>query len=170
MQKIKSIINYRDASISDLFEIVAIYNSTISSRMVTADTEPVTVAQREQWFYEHNAATRPLWMAEDENNNCIGWVSFQNFYGRKAYEGTAEISIYLHGNKRGKGYGKQMLQYAIEKAASLHIHSLLGYIFAHNEPSINLFLQAGFSEWAHLRDIALMDGQYFSLKIFGKKV
>jgi phosphinothricin acetyltransferase len=47
---------------------------------------------------------------------------------------------------------------------------LLGYIFAHNEPSLKLFLQLGFLEWAHLPDIAELDGIKRSLKILGKRV
>jgi L-amino acid N-acyltransferase YncA len=162
-------MHFRNANIEDLPTIVAIYNSTIASRMVTADTEPVQIESKEQWFYEHNS-NRPLWIVEDSNKNCIGWASFQDFYGRPAYEGTAEISIYLHEAMRGQGYGKKILEYCIEKAASLQLHTLLGYIFAHNEPSIHLFTQAGFEEWACLKDIAIMDEAFYSLKIFGRKV
>ena len=42
----------RYASEADLPAIVAIYNSTVPSRMVTADTEPVTVESRLAWFRE----------------------------------------------------------------------------------------------------------------------
>jgi L-amino acid N-acyltransferase YncA len=163
-------MHYRNALIIDLPLIVEIYNSTIASLMVTADTENVTVQSKEEWFYEHNDTSRPLWMIEDDKKDCIGWASFQNFYGRPAYEGTAEVSIYLHETMRGQGYGKKILEYCIEKAPSLNLHTILGYIFAHNEPSIKLFTQAGFEEWACLKDIAFMDERFYSLKIFGRKV
>lgn len=163
-------MHFRNAQFLDLPIIVEIYNSTIASRLVTADTEPVSVQSKEAWFYEHNETNRPLWMIEDEEKNCIGWASFQSFYGRPAYDGTAEVSIYLHEKMRGKGYGKKILQQCINVAPSINIHTILGYIFAHNEPSIKLFLQAGFEEWANLKDIALMDDNYYSLKIFGRKV
>lgn len=87
-------ITYRDASIEDLPVIVDIYNSTIPSRMVTADTKPVTVEERLAWFKEHNTSKRPLWVVEYEDEIC-GWVSLQSFYGRPAYNATAEISIYF---------------------------------------------------------------------------
>ena len=160
---------YRDATIDDMERIVAIYNSTIPARMVTADTEPVTVESRLPWFHEHNAATRPLWVIENENNQIIGWVSFQSFYGRPAYAATAEISIYLDTVQRGKGIGKEVLQYSIDKATGFGIKTLLGFIFAHNEPSLKLFRQLGFEDWATLPDIAVLDGVERSLKILGKK-
>ncbi|WP_339382997.1 GNAT family N-acetyltransferase, partial [Klebsiella aerogenes] len=62
--------------------------------MVTADTMPVTVESREEWFNEHNPGKRPLWVIENPSGEIIGWVSFQSFYGRPAYDATVEISIY----------------------------------------------------------------------------
>jgi phosphinothricin acetyltransferase len=107
---------------------------------------------------------------EDEHGSMIGWISFQDFYGRPAYQGTAEISIYLAEVFRGKGLGKQLLAYAIGRCPSLGIHTLLGFIFAQNEPSLQLFRNLGFEEWANLHDIAVLDGQSRSLKILGKKI
>ena len=47
-------LTYRNATLEDLPTIVDIYNSTIASRMVTADTEPVSAESRIQWFKEHS--------------------------------------------------------------------------------------------------------------------
>lgn len=163
-------LNYRDASLSDLGKIVEIYNSTIASRLVTADTEPISVESRLQWFNNHHSDKRPLWVIEDQTNEIIGWVSFQSFYGRPAYDATAEMSIYMDENQRGKGLGKQILHYCITQAPQYGIKTLLGFIFAHNEPSLKLFQHFGFEEWALLPNIAELDGQERSLKILGKRI
>ncbi len=163
-------LKFRDAAQHDLPRIVEIYNSTIASRMVTADTAPVSVASRQKWFDEHNASKRPLWLIEDENNQILGWVSFQSFYGRPAYDATVEISIYLDEQQRGRGLGKQILQYCIDKAPGLGVHTLLGFIFAHNLPSIALFEKMGFKEWANLPNIATLDQEERSLKILGIRI
>ena len=52
-------IYFADASLENLDEIVTIYNSTISSRMVTADLDPVSVESRISWFYEHKPGSIP---------------------------------------------------------------------------------------------------------------
>src|SRR5690606_27619722 len=62
-------IKFREANYADLNRIVEIYNTTIASRMVTADLEPVSVESRNNWFYEHNAKHRPLWILEMENRS-----------------------------------------------------------------------------------------------------
>ena len=161
---------YRNAEHTDLAQIVAIYNSTIASRMVTADTEPVTVASRKKWFAEHNVPNRPLWVIEHNEKQVVGWVSFQSFYGRPAYDATVEISIYLDDAQRGKGLGKAVLQHCIDKAPDYGIKTLLGFIFAHNEPSLKLFRHFGFEDWATLPGIALLDGRERDLKILGRRV
>ncbi len=163
-------IYFSDASFNNLEQIVAIYNSTIASRMVTADLEPVSVESKIPWLNEHTSGKRPLWIVKNAHKEIIGWVSFQNFYGRPAYDATAEISIYLHQDHRGKGLGMQVLEHSIKECEGLKISTLLGYIFAHNEPSVRLFIKAGFTEWAYLPNIARLDGIERSVKILGKRL
>lgn len=162
-------MHYKIATIEELPFIVSVYNSTIASRKVTADTAPVTVADKVNWFHEHDPATRPLWIVLDDEQQKIGWVSFQDFYGRPAYQGTAEISIYLDEAHRGKGFGKKILLHAIKQAPALGIHTLLGFIFEQNTESLQLFSSVGFEEWGHLPNIALLDERYCGLKILGLK-
>ncbi len=159
----------RDAKQKDLARIVEIYNSTIESRMVTADTEMVDVESRLDWFLNHTSDKRPLWVMEDDGM-IMGWLSFQDFYGRPAYQATAEISIYIDPAYRSKGIGVKFLDYAINHAPGLKLNTLLGFIFAHNEPSIRLFKKFGFEEWAHLPGVAELDGVRRDLLILGKKV
>ena len=163
-------LNYRDALENDLEKIVEIYNSTVSSRMVTADTEVVSIESRQKWYQDHRPDKRPLWIIEDTEKKIIGWVSFESFYGRPAYDGTVEISIYIDEGQRGKGLGKSVLQYCIDNATKFGTKTLLGFIFSHNEPSLKLFRHFGFEDWATLPNIALLDGQERGLKILGKRI
>lgn len=163
-------MTFRDATLEDLSKIVEIYNSTVASRLVTADLEPVSVESKLDWFHQHNSETRPLWMVQDSQENTIGWVSFQDFYGRPAYQKTAEISIYIDEKFRDKGFGRQILELSIDKCPSLGIENLLAFIFAHNLPSLTLFEKFGFKLWANLKNIAELDGEKRSLIILGKTI
>ncbi|PZP51109.1 MAG: N-acetyltransferase [Pseudopedobacter saltans] len=164
-------MEHRIATIEDLPEIVRIYNTTIQSHVVTADLEEVSAEDRINWFIQHDPINRPLWVFEHESHGAmVGWLSFQAFYGRKAYDKTVEVSIYLDPETRGRGYGAQILQFAIDVAPSYKIETMLGFIFAHNEPSIKLFERKGFQQWGNLPDIAELEGAKESLLIFGLKV
>ncbi|AZP13612.1 GNAT family N-acetyltransferase [Undibacterium parvum] len=162
-------LSHRIAALEDLPEIVAIYNSTIASRKVTADTEPISVDSRLPWFYAHSPDKRPLWVVDGEAG-IIGWLSFSDFYGRPAYAGTAELSIYLHEDARGRGIGRYFLQAAIEHAPQIAVHTLLGFIFGHNTPSMNLFASFNFQIWANMPRVATLDGIERDLIIFGKRI
>ncbi|HWZ47506.1 MAG TPA: GNAT family N-acetyltransferase [Herbaspirillum sp.] len=164
-----SIYAHRDATPSDLPVIVDIYNTTIASREVTADTEPVSVASRQHWFAGHSPQHRPLWVVEREGE-VIGWLSYSDFYGRPAYAATAELSIYIHPSARGQGLGRYFLTQAVGRAADYGIHTLLGFIFAHNLPSLGLFEAFGFARWGHLPGVAVLDGVERDLLILGKRV
>lgn len=163
-------LKFRNADLTDLNKIVAIYNSTVASRMVTADVEEISVESKVKWFNEHNAETRPLWVVEDAAGQMIGWVSFSSFHERPAYSGTVEVSIYLDESCRGKGYGKTILQYCIDNAGKFGVNNLVALIFLHNEPSLKLFRHFGFEDWGNLPNVAVLDGVERSLVILGKKI
>ena len=166
---------HRTARAADLPLIVDIYNSTIASREVTADTEPVSVQSRQAWFDEHTPERRPLWVIHAAGDTAaepevVGWMSYSNFYGRPAYSGTAEVSIYIAEQWRGKGLGRYCLEQAIAFAPRIAVHTLLGFIFGHNQPSLALFRKYGFDTWAQLPRVANLDGIERDLIILGKRV
>ncbi|MEW6341374.1 MAG: N-acetyltransferase family protein [Pseudomonadota bacterium] len=162
-------LSYRDATLDDLPAIVAIYNSTVPSRLVTADLEPVSVDSRLGWFHAHGPQKRPLWVVE-EGGRVIAWLSFSDFYGRPAYQHTAEVSIYLDEAARGKGLGKQLLAAALAVAPKLAIDTVLGFIFGHNEASLRLFRGFGFADWGALPRVAVLDGVERDLLILGRRL
>jgi len=161
-------MDVRSARISDLTAIVDIYNQSIPDRLATADTEPITVAQRLDW-YKNRSTQRPLLVGE-LSNQIIGWLSFQNFYGRPAYQHTAEISIYVATEYHKQGIGSQLLAEAIAQSPQLELTTLLAFVFAHNYPSLKLFNNHGFQQWGHLPDIAQLDNIARSLVILGRKI
>jgi phosphinothricin acetyltransferase len=160
---------YRIANRADLPAIVDIYNSTIASRQVTADLEPVSVASREQWFAAHIPERLPLWVVES-NDQVVAWLSFSAFHTRAAYRRTAELGIYVRESSRGAGLGSYLLGEAIAYAPQLDIGVLVGLIFGHNEPSLRLFTKWGFTQWGLLPGVAVLDGIERDLSIVGRQL
>lgn len=156
----------RDATETDLPKIVEIYNAAIPGRLATADLEPVSVESRWAWYNIHHPQVRPLWVAEAEGE-MLGWLSFQDFYGRPAYQATAELSIYVAPVFRSRGVGQQLLKYAIQVSPALGLETLMAFIFAHNQPSLRLFEKFGFQRWGHLPRVAELDGIKRDLAILG---
>ena len=160
---------HRQATREDLSSIVDIYNATIPSRLVTADLEPVSIESRIEWFEQHKPDFRPLWVAE-RDGQLAGWLSFSTFYGRPAYNKTAELSVYVREAFRHSGLGSYFLAQAIAHAPCIGIDRLLGFVFGHNQPSLKLFGKFGFERWGQLPGVTLLDGVESDVIILGRRV
>ena len=160
----------RDATMEDLASIVEIYNSTIPSRIVSADTEPVSIEQRLPWFHAHDPARRPILVAE-EKGEVVGWISLSDFYdGRPAYHQTAEIGIYVREGHRSRGIGGYLLEETIRRAPDLGVKTLTAGAFGGNEPSLRLFERFGFEKWAHFPRVAELDDTEQDLVVLGRRL
>lgn len=159
----------RDAKPDDLAAIVAIYNAAIPGRMATADLEPVPVEQRRSWYQAHSPDRRPLWVLEREGE-VAGWASLQSFYGRPAYDATAEVSVYVAPRHQRKGVAQRMLGEVIRRAPALGLETLVAFVFGHNAPSLALFERTGFHRWGTLPRVAKLDGAERDLVILGLRL
>ncbi len=159
----------RDAREEDLPAIVAIYNASIPSRLATADLEPVTVESRRDWFHKHGPGMNPLWVAL-EGEVIAGWVCLSPFYGRPAYRGTREVSLYIDPRFHRRGLGALLFGRMIDHSPKLGVRTLLSFVFAHNEASVRLNEKFGFERWACLPGVADLDGLERDVVIFGRRV
>jgi len=151
-------ITIRDAVESDLPAIVEIYNQSIPAGRSTADTVPIAVADRIEWFRRFDPDKRPIWVAED-NGKVVGCVYLSWFYGgRPAYDKTAEISTYLANDYQGKGIGTLLKQRMIEACPRLGVENLVSMYFDHNEATQRLNDKFGFEVVGHLPEIAEVSG------------
>src|SRR5437588_8590993 len=159
----------RHAIEADLPAIVEIQNAAIATRISTAQLEPVTAEGRRKWFRAHSPAQYPIWVAE-RDGAVAGWLSFREFLPRCAFRGTVEVSVYVHEKFRRRRIGRKLLMQPIGRGPRLGMHSLVGLIFRHNEPSIGLFHAAGFERWGCLPGVARVDRTPRDLTIFGRHV
>jgi L-amino acid N-acyltransferase YncA len=159
----------RHAAAADLPAIVEIYNASIPGRMATADTEPVTVAEREDWFRAFNPQSRPLWILEADGVP-VGWLGVRSFYGRPAYHHTVEATVYVAPGHQRAGIARKLLTHALEECPRLGIANVLGFVFAHNMPSVTLFEAHGFQRWGLLPKVCEMDGIERDVLILGRRI
>jgi phosphinothricin acetyltransferase len=159
----------RHATEADLPAVVAIYNASIPGRLATADTVPVTVDERREWFAAFDPARRPLWIAQD-GGEIAGWLGLRSFYGRPAYHRTVEVAVYVAPSFQRRGVAGHLLGKAVETAPGLGIATLLAFVFGHNEASLFLFREAGFSDWGRLPRVAELAGVERDLVILGRRL
>lgn len=159
----------RIADEADLPGIVEIFNAGVASRMSTAVIDPVSVEERRPWFNEHSAERHPLFVAVTDDQ-IVGWLSVHSFITRCAYAGTAEVSVYVDPAFQRRGIGASLLRHTIAEAPSLALTALVGLIFGHNEPSLQLFESCGFARWGLLPRVARLDDVERDIVIVGQHI
>ncbi|MCE9529581.1 MAG: GNAT family N-acetyltransferase [Planctomycetes bacterium] len=163
-------IQIRDATEADLPAIVEIYNQSIPGGWSTADTKPITVAERVEWFRKHDPAKRPLWIAEMDGQ-IAAWIGLSSFYaGRPAYDATAEVSLYVASAFHGRGIGAFLKKRMIEHCPRLGVTTLLSMHFDHNQATRRLNDRLGFQELGHLPESAVVEGKTRGLVISALRI
>lgn len=148
----------RDAVEMDWPAIVEIYNQSIPGATSTADTSPVTVADRIDWFRKFDPKKRPLWVAEIDGE-IVAWIGLTSFYaGRPAYDATAEVSTYIATAHQKKGIGTALKKRMIEKCPELGVTTLISMHFDHNDATRRMNNKLGFVPMGHLTEIAVVQG------------
>ena len=159
-------IKIRNAREADLPAIIRIYNTAIVTRVSTAQLETVTLEDRRHWLEDHSPDRHPFWVLQMDGE-IAGWLTLKPFLPRAAYRNTAEVSVYVDEKFRRRGVARALLAEAISRAPSLGINAMVGLIFAHNQPSLQLFEQLGFEEWGLLPGVARLDDTEYDLTIVG---
>lgn len=163
-------MHIREASEADLPAIVEIYNQSIPAGWSTADTKPIAVADRVEWFRKFDPNKRPIWVAEVDGQ-VVATSYLSSFYGgRPAYDATAEASIYVATAWHRRGIGRRFKQWVIEQCPRLGVTTLLSMHFDHNEGTRRINESLGFERIGHLTEIAMVQGQKRGLVISGLRI
>jgi phosphinothricin acetyltransferase len=151
-------LHIREATEADLPAIVDIYNQSIPAGRSTADTRPISVADRIEWFRKFDSSKRPIWVAETDGR-VVATTYLSSFYGgRPAYDATAEISTYIATAFHRRGIGRRLKRFVIDQCPRLGVTTLLSMYFDHNDATRRMNESFGFEVVGHLKDIATVQG------------
>ncbi len=156
-------LNIRPATEKDVSFITEVYNDAILNTVATFDTEIKTEEDRMQWFKTHDEK-HPVLIAE-RNGVLYGWASLTKWSDRCAYDGTAEVSVYVHKDFRGKGVGKKLLELLIAEGEAAGLHYLLSRIAQGNEASIYIHETLGFNHIGIMHDVGFKFGKYIDVRM-----
>src|ERR1700756_5169498 len=103
-----------EATEDDLSAITALLNHTAATSTATWHEYPKSDAEMADWF----AARRKDYvvLAARDGPELLGYASYGPFRAPSGYRLTAEHSIYVREDRRGKGIGKALLTALIERA------------------------------------------------------
>ncbi|MFO0804909.1 MAG: N-acetyltransferase family protein [Gemmataceae bacterium] len=163
-------LHIREATEADLPAIVDIYNQSIPAGRSTADTRPIAVADRIEWFRKFDSTKRPIWVAEVDGR-VVATTYLSSFYGgRPAYDATAEISTYIATAFHRRGIGRRLKQFVIDQCPRLGVTTLLSMYFDHNDATRRMNESFGFEVVGHLKEIATVQGEKRGLVIAALRI
>src|SRR6185436_19671342 len=90
--------------------VAEIYKQGIATGNVTFQSDAPS------WTEWDNAHLKHSRIVAMEDGIVKGWAALTPVSGRCVYAGVAEVSVYVHADSRGKGYGKKLLEALIRES------------------------------------------------------
>lgn len=146
----------------DLPAIVAILNYTIVNSDATLTSEPVTVAERQDWFKRFSPAGPHRLFVARRGNQVLGYAASQPYRDHEGFRETVEVSIALDVNSRGQGIGTELYRALFDCLASEPVHVALAGIVLPNDASVALHRKFGFTVVGTFHEYAVKNGRYLS--------
>jgi len=148
-------ITTRPATPADAAAIAKIYNQGIEDRIATFETRPRTPEEITRWF----DGVHPIVVAE-EAGQVVGFASTSSYRPRDCYSKTAEFSVYVGRDHRGRRVGRQALGALIEESRKAGLHKLVSRIFPENVASRAACRAAGFREVGVYKEHGQLEGEW----------
>ncbi|MCV3735669.1 GNAT family N-acetyltransferase (plasmid) [Rhizobium sp. TRM96647] len=152
----------RDAREDDMGAVMEIYNDAVANTTAIWNDEQVDLENRLDWFRTRRARGFPVLVAEIEGR-VVGYASYGDWRAFDGYRHTAEHSIYVHRDVRGRGVGRTLLESLIARAKDAGIHVMIAGIEAENEASIRLHESLGFRVVGRFEEVGTKFGRWLDL-------
>lgn len=156
-------VTIRDAGSADIPAIVDIYNESVVSSTATFDTTPKTIEDYTVWFSAHDAG-HPVVVAE-QGGVVAGWAALSRYSDRAAYDGTAEVSLYVARSHWRRGIGKRLFSAIVDRGRTAGLHTVISRIAEGNDVSVALHTSAGFFTVGVMRQVGRKFGRLLDVII-----
>jgi L-amino acid N-acyltransferase YncA len=153
----------RSATLRDAFAIAGIYGHHVVHGVGTfeeAPPSPADIAERMKAVLD---AGYP-WVVVEEDGHIVAYAYAGAYHRRSAYRYTAEDSVYVADDERGKGYGRAALAAVIDACEAMGLRRLLAVIGdSQNEGSIALHRSLGFAFCGTLPAVGYKAGKWLDV-------
>lgn len=163
---IKQDVTIRKAKPEDIGVILRIYNEGIEDRIATLETVLKDTAYMQDWYEKHQGRYQVI-VAEYEEQ-VVGWASLNVYNSRCAYNGVADLSIYIAREFRGKGVGGRLIDAIEIIAREKNFHKIILSTFHFNQLGQTLYRKKGYREVGIFNNQGILDGQFVDVTAMEK--
>ncbi|MBP2327307.1 phosphinothricin acetyltransferase [Kibdelosporangium banguiense] len=157
-------VRMRAAQETDVPAINDIYNEAVADQVATCDLSNVPVDERRDWLARQRHPYG-VWVAVD-SAGVEGWVGLFPYDSKPCFHRTATFATYVRRSARGKGVGRQLRAWMIDRAREHGFHTIVNRVWATNDASIALAKRFGFVEVGRMRELVDVDGTYVDCVFF----
>ena len=147
----------RFATEKDLGRILEIYGPYITEATTSFEYEVPSLAEFTERFRQ--IVKQYPWLVYEEDGVILGYAYGGPTFARAAYQWSAESSVYLCPEAKGRGIGRRLyavLEQLLEKQGYRKLYAL---ITSENEASLAFHKAVGFSFTAFFPDIGIKFGR-----------
>ena len=152
----------RDAVLSDVEQITAIYNEVLSNSTAIYSDRPATIDERVSWWRSRVAQGFPVLVAAD-GASIGGFGTFGDFRAWPGYRFTVEGTVHIQAGSRGQGVGTELLKAILARANSLGKHIMIAGVDSENAASLRFLERYGFERVGHLREVGYKFDHFLDL-------
>lgn len=156
----------RTASPNDIEEILLIYNEGIIDRIATLETITKDKPFMVDWFNKHTDRYKVI--VADLDGEVVGWASLNQYNSRQAYDGVADLSVYIKREFRGKGFGGKIMSSIEGLAKENDFHKIVLFTFPFNGLGQSLYKKQGFHEVGVFHNQGKLDGEFVDVMAMEK--
>lgn len=164
MIRVGELMFIRQAKEHDLFGILRIMNNEIKNGVAIFDLEEKTEEEISEW-YNQLTETYPILVAE-ENGELAGYACLGPFNKKKAYQQTAELSVYVNDTYQGLGIGKALMETILNQAVTYNFHSVMSLITVGNGGSVYLHEKFGFKKVGVMTEVGYKFNEWHDVIIY----
>ncbi|KYD04443.1 arsinothricin resistance N-acetyltransferase ArsN1 [Heyndrickxia sporothermodurans] len=157
----------RKVEMTDLIEVLEIYNQGIVDRVATLETRKKDQDYIHSWFNNHQGRYVGL-VAENEEKSIVGWAAISPYNQRDAYKGVGEISVYIHRDYRGKGAGQKLLKQLEIEALNHDFYKLVLFTFPFNLLGQGLYNKLQYRQVGVFKNQGVLDGKFVDVMAMEK--
>lgn len=158
----------RDVNLEDAEKLINIYRPYVETTAITFDYEVPSVHEFEEKISHTQQKYSFLVVEGDEG--ILGYAYASEFYPKVAYTWTAEITIYLDVDARGRGVGDILYNELEKRLYEKGICRLTSCIAYPDEGSVSFHEKHGFRKVAHFEKVGYKFDRWWDVVWYQKDI
>ncbi len=155
----------RPATAQDAEAICAIWNPEIRDTLVTFNSVEKTPTDIHTMRADKGDG---FLVCADQVGDILGFAFYGQFRGGIGYRHTAEHTIVLHADARGRGAGRALMDAICEHARGAGFHSIMAGVSAGNPDGVAFHARLGFVQVGHLPQVGRKFDRWIDLILMQK--